>query len=174
MAEDSDRLRDVVAQVAAAYFSNSPVSPSEIPNVLTLITTHFASIGQPSIEVAAAAEDEPASTAATAAQIRKSVTHDALISFEDGRPYKTLRRHLATRGLTPEEYRAKWGLPAGYPMVSAAYSATRSELAHRIGLGQIRRPAKAAAKPGPARKPAARPKAAAPAKAPRAKRASTR
>jgi predicted transcriptional regulator len=168
MAEDSDRLRDVVAQVASAYFSNSPVSPGEIPNVLALITTHFASIGQPSAEVSAATEDAPSSAAPTAAQIRKSVTHGALISFEDGRPYKTLRRHLSTRGLTPDEYRAKWGLPAGYPMVSAAYSATRSELAHRIGLGQIRQTAKGAAKP------AARTKAAAPAKAPRAKPANTK
>lgn len=75
----------------------------------------------------------------SAAQIRKSVTHDHIVSFEDGRPYKTLRRHLTLRGLSPEAYREKWGLPRDYPMTAASYSAQRSELARALGLGQQRR-----------------------------------
>ena len=75
---------------------------------------------------------------ATPAQIKKSITPDHLISFEDGKPYKTLRRHLTLRGLSPEAYRAKHGLPADYPMTSATYSAQRSELARSLGLGQQR------------------------------------
>ena len=77
----------------------------------------------------------------TAAQIKKSVTHDGIISFEDGKTYKTMRRHLTLRGLTPEAYRAKYGLPTDYPMTSAAYSAQRSELARSLGLGNQRRKA---------------------------------
>ena len=76
------------------------------------------------------------------------------MSFEDGKPYKSLKRHLGTRGLTPEDYRAKWGLPSDYPMVHPAYSAQRSELARAIGLGSKGRQAKAAAAPAPkTRKP---------------------
>ena len=101
-------------------------------------------------------EEQPAIAAAVTrpspVQIGKSIAHDALISFEDNRPYKTLRRHLATRGLTPEDYRAKWGLPDDYPMISAAYSAKRSQLARSIGLGQKRVAPKAVAAPKTRRK----------------------
>ena len=71
--------------------------------------------------------------------IKKSVTDDYLISMEDGKQYQSLKRHLATRGLTPDQYRAKWGLPNDYPMVAPGYSARRSELAKNLGLGSIRR-----------------------------------
>jgi predicted transcriptional regulator len=70
--------------------------------------------------------------------IKKSVTPDYIISLEDGRRYKSLKRHLTGRGLTPAEYRAKWGLPHDYPMVAANYAAQRSELAKAIGLGRKR------------------------------------
>ena len=70
------------------------------------------------------------------AQVRKSITSDALISFEDGKPYRTLRLHLASRGLTPESYREKWGLPDDYPMVAPGYSAVRSQMAKDFGLGR--------------------------------------
>ena len=75
----------------------------------------------------------------SAAEIRKSITPDALISFIDGKPYKTLKRHLTTHGLDPAGYRAKYGLPADYPIVSEKYSAARSELARMLGLGQSRK-----------------------------------
>lgn len=78
-----------------------------------------------------------------AVSIRKSITADHLISFEDGKRYKSLKRHLSVRlGLTPEAYCAKWGLPSDYPMVAPAYSATRSALAKAVGLGRApRKPA---------------------------------
>jgi predicted transcriptional regulator len=72
----------------------------------------------------------------TPAQIRRSITPDALVSFEDGKSYKTLKRHLSTRGLSVEQYKAKWGLPADYPVVSPNYSAARSAMAKTLGLGQ--------------------------------------
>jgi predicted transcriptional regulator len=83
----------------------------------------------------------------SAAQIKKSITADSLISFEDGKPYKTLRRHLTIRGLTPEAYREKYGLSRDYPMTSATYSAQRSELARSLGLGNHRKAAATAAEP---------------------------
>ena len=134
MAESDGALRQLVAQVAAAYFSNSHVNPSEIPHVVGQIATSLGGIGN-----GAAPEGAEAGAAApklTRAQIRKSISPDALISFEDNKPYKTLRRHLATRGLTPDQYREKWGLPADYPMVAPSYSAARSQLAKSLGLGQ--------------------------------------
>ena len=70
------------------------------------------------------------------AQIRRSIPHEALVSFEDGKPYKTPRRHLTLRGLTPEAYRAKWGLPADDPMTAQVYSEQRSALARSFGLGR--------------------------------------
>jgi len=138
MMESGDRLRELVAEVAAAYFSNSPVSAGEIPSVIGQIAASLAGVGAPvgSAPEVAVAETPAAPSRLTAGQIRKSITPDALISFEDGKPYKTLKRHLSTRGLTPDDYKAKWGLPADYPMVSPSYSAARSAMAVSLGLGQ--------------------------------------
>ena len=77
----------------------------------------------------------------TPGQVKKSITPDGIVSFVDGKTYKTMKRHLTLHGLTPESYRAKYGLPVNYPIVSAAYSAQRSELARSLGLGQQRRKA---------------------------------
>ena len=138
MMESGDRLRELVAEVAAAYFSNSPVSAGEIPSVIGQIAASLAGVGAPagSAPEVAVAETPAAPSRLTVGQIRKSITPDALISFEDGKPYKTLKRHLSTRGLTPDDYKAKWGLPADYPMVSPSYSAARSAMAVSLGLGQ--------------------------------------
>jgi predicted transcriptional regulator len=86
---------------------------------------------------AAHSEEPPAPTAAVT--IRKSVTPDYLICLDDGRKFKSLRRHLTVLGMTPEQYRTKWKLPDDYPMVAANYAAKRSELAKKIGLGQFRK-----------------------------------
>ena len=142
MAEDSSNLQTLVAEVAAAYFSNSHVSPTEIPHVVGQIAHSLAAIGSGAMPGAMGAA-EPAAQHATSAQIRKSITPTALISFEDNKPYKTLKRHLAVRGLTPAQYREKWGLPRDYPMVAPSYSAQRSNLAKSLGLG--RKPGQAAA-----------------------------
>lgn len=158
---DSERLQELVAEVAAAYFSNSHVTPAEIPTVVQQIASSLAAVKaapEAPLEDGAIDADLPATPARMpAAKVRKSITAEALISFEDGRSYKTLRRHLATHGLTPEQYREKWGLPADYPMVSANYSATRSAMAKSLGLGQKGRGAAAPVKaPSPGRKKSTR------------------
>ena len=157
MSEDID-LRKLVADVAAAYFSNSHVTPTEIPTVINHIASSLSGVGGAAVEEA---PQEEAPTKLTPAQIRKSITRDAIISFEDNKPYKTLRRHLAVRGLTPEQYREKWGLPKDYPMVAPSYSEARSSMAKALGLGargaQARAAAPAAATPAPAPAQAAAP-----------------
>ncbi|WP_082524066.1 MucR family transcriptional regulator [Methylobacterium sp. Leaf399] len=123
---------NAVADLVAAYVSDNRVPTSDLPMLIGNVHTALKALsGSAAVEGAKAAR-------ATPAEIRKSITHDALVSFEDGKPYKTLRRHLTLRGLTPEAYRDKHGLPSTYPMTSAAYSAQRSELAKTIGLGQLR------------------------------------
>ena len=121
---------ELTGEIIAAYVSGNHVQASELPGLIASVHAVLSGLskGEP---VAPAGPEKP-----TAAQIKKSVTHDGIISFEDGKTYKTMRRHLTLRGLTPEAYRAKYGLPADYPMTSAAYSAQRSELARALGLGQ--------------------------------------
>ena len=81
-----------------------------------------------------------------AVSIRKSLTPDFLVRLDDGKKFKSMRRHLATLGMSPDRYRAKWGLPSDYPMVAPNYAAARSELAKQSGLGQIRKNAAPAMK----------------------------
>jgi predicted transcriptional regulator len=151
---DTIELQKIVGEVAAAYFSNSHVSPAEIPNVINQIASSLSAVGAPAAEAPVEELEKPK---LTPAQIRKTITPDALISFEDNRPYKTLRRHLAVRGLTPDEYKAKWGLPTDYPMVAPSYSQARSNLAKALGLGNRlnahAQPTPAAAAPAAPKRP---------------------
>jgi predicted transcriptional regulator len=134
MSDRADRLRELVSDVAAAYFSNTHVSPTEIAGVLDQIATSLGAIGEAPAEAEAeAAGYEPR---LTPAQIRNSVKPDGIVSFEDGKSYKTLRRHLSSLGMTPPQYLQKWGLPSDYPMVAPNLSAMRSELARSMRLGQ--------------------------------------
>lgn len=133
-AVDSGSIQDRTTQIVSAYVSKNPVPAGELPGLIASIHASLQRIGTaPSTAVATTNEK------ATPAQIRKSVSPDALISFEDGKSYKTLRRHLTLRGLTPDGYRAKWGLPRDYPMTCANYSEQRSALARSLGLGKARR-----------------------------------
>jgi predicted transcriptional regulator len=116
------------ADVVAAYVGNHQVAASDLPGLIRAVYGAFAD--------APDATGAPSMPQLTKAQIRKSVTPDAIVSFEDGRQYTMLRRHLATHHLTPDAYRAKWGLPSDYPMVAPAYSAERSALAKARGLGR--------------------------------------
>ncbi|MFC6743564.1 MucR family transcriptional regulator [Methylobacterium tardum] len=125
----------LAADIVSAYVSNNPVRPADLPELLGSVHAALSGLNQGGENATAPVEK------LTSAQIRKSITHDALISFEDGKPYKTLRRHLTIRGLTPEAYREKWGLPRDYPMTAQAYSDQRSKLALSLGLGQGRRKA---------------------------------
>lgn len=131
-------LISLTASIVAAYVANNRVMPVELPGVLHGVHAALTGLTQP-----AAAEPEKLTPPVP---IRKTITPDHLISLEDGKPYKSLKRHLGGRGLTPEQYRQKWGLPPDYPMVAANYAAQRSELARSIGLGQKRREAAAAAR----------------------------
>jgi predicted transcriptional regulator len=148
--ETQDNLRTLVAEVAAAYFANSHVGVGEIAAVIGEITKSLAAVAAaPSGDNSAGEAEAAPSRRLTPAQIRRSIAPDAIVSFEDGRPYKTLRRHLSVRGLTPEQYREKWGLPNDYPMVAPAYSERRSQMAKELGLGARGR---RAAAPGGARR----------------------
>jgi predicted transcriptional regulator len=131
--EDSRDLVRMAAQIVAAYVAGNPISQQDIP---ALIRTVHAALK----EAAGVARPEPEQAPAPAIAIRKSVTADHIICLEDGKKFKSLKRHLRTRyGMTPDEYRAKWGLPHDYPMVAPNYAKERSTLAKRMGLGQARR-----------------------------------
>ncbi|KQO53585.1 MULTISPECIES: MucR family transcriptional regulator [unclassified Methylobacterium] len=125
---------ELAADIVAAYVSNNSVPVGSLADLLSSV--HAAISGLSSGGSSALEADKIQK--ATPAQIKKSITPDHLISFEDGKPYRTMKRHLTLRGLTPETYRAKHGLPADYPMTSAGYSAARSALAKQLGLGQQR------------------------------------
>lgn len=147
MAEQDTDLSALTADVVAAYVANNKIAVNELAGLISSVHAALASAGAPEPEAPAEAAK------ATPAQIRKSVTPDALISFEDGRPYKTLKRHLTLRGLSMEAYRDKWGLPKDYPSTAPSYSAQRSELAKSLGLGRkAAAPAPAAEQPAPAKR----------------------
>ncbi|MBD8908742.1 MucR family transcriptional regulator [Methylorubrum zatmanii] len=136
-----DRI-ELAADLVSAYVSNNSLPSAELPALITQVYAALLGLSAPQ-----AAEEEEVERA-TPAQIKKSITPDALISFIDGKPYKTLKRHLTTHGLDIEGYRRRYGLPADYPTVSANYSAARSALAKDLGLGQQRRkPSAKAAEP---------------------------
>ena len=132
MEASSVRLMDLAADLVSAYVSNNSVPPTELPKLISDIHASLVGLG------GTAPAEEPDFEKPSAAQIRKSIRPDALVSFADGKSYKTLKRHLTKLGLTPETYRAKYGLPADYPMVAASYSEQRSTLARSLGLGRPR------------------------------------
>lgn len=135
--EESDQPFDAVklaGELVAAYISNNSLPVNELPALLRAVHETIANLG--SGAAPAAAEATPEVTKVTPAQIRKSVQTDGIVSFIDGRTYKTLKRHLTSKGLTPESYRERFGLPRDYPMVAPSYAEMRSALARSIGLGQ--------------------------------------
>ncbi|TIO11489.1 MAG: MucR family transcriptional regulator [Mesorhizobium sp.] len=130
-AHNTDILIELTADVVSAYVSNNPVPAGELPALIAQV--HGALKGTAGLIPA----EEPVPVKKPAVPIKKSIEPDYIISLEDGKKFKSLKRHLATHyGLTPDEYRAKWGLPSDYPMVAPNYAATRSALAKTIGLGR--------------------------------------
>jgi predicted transcriptional regulator len=129
MDEQSSQLA-MCADIVSAYVSNNNISSTDLSSLIKSVYQSLGSVGQPVVEA-----QEPVAKA-TASQIRKSIGEGGLISFEDGKTYQSLKRTLAKQGMTPDDYRVKWGLPKDYPMVSPAYAAKRSELAKSIGLGR--------------------------------------
>lgn len=134
MHKREDDLIKFTAGVVMAYVGANTTAASELPGLIKNV--HDALRG-----AEATACEPPSPQPAfkpTPAQVRRSITPDALISFVDGRPYKTLKRHLGGHGLTVQEYKARYGLPANYPTTAPTYSAVRSAAAKAIGLGRGR------------------------------------
>ena len=134
--ENLDRhqnFAELAGEIVAAYVSNNPVPVAELPKLIHTVHSAISglALGGANDAAASAAEVEKP----TAAQIRKSVRDDGIVSFIDGKAYKTLKRHLTGHGFDPKSYRDRYGLPSDYPMVAPSYAAQRSALAKAIGLG---------------------------------------
>ena len=121
-------LLPMVTEIVAAHLSNNTVTMTEIPRLINEVYAALSNLGQ--------AQHKSAERQEPAIPLKKSVTADYIVCLEDGKKLKMLKRHLRTAyGLTPEQYREKWGLPADYPMVAPNYAKKRSTLARQIGLG---------------------------------------
>lgn len=152
MPENNEKLLDQTSMIVAAFVAHNNVPRSDLGE---LIASTHAALGK------LGGEPEPLPVAALvpAVPIRKSVTPDAIICLEDGRKFKSLKRHLSSKfAMTPEQYRAKWGLPADYPMVAPNYAEARSALAKSMGLGRKAAPILAPA-PKPTKAARAKPSA---------------
>ena len=126
---ESKEIIEWTAEIVASYVQKNSVSISDLPQLIKIVHDSLTSLSGGS----------PAEKPQPAVSIRRSVTPDYIICLEEGRKLKMLKRHLATAyGMTPEEYREKWGLPADYPMVAPNYAKQRSYLAKKIGLGKRR------------------------------------
>jgi predicted transcriptional regulator len=126
---------ELTAHIVSAYVGNNSVPRTELPALLQAVHDALNRAG-----TGAAPERPP--MLEPVVPIKKSITPDYIICLEDGKKFKSLKRHLRTAyGLTPEAYRAKWGLPHDYPMVAPGYAKARSELARSMGLGQVRKKA---------------------------------
>ncbi len=134
------------AEIVGAYLSKNNLNADQVPSFIAQVMSSLRTGQTPA---APAPVDETAKL--TPQQIKKSITPDGITSFLDGKSYKSLKRHITSRGYTPESYREKFGLPADYPMTAANYSAARAELAKASGLGTSRSaaPAETEAKPAP-------------------------
>ena len=140
--DDKVDVIEMTAEIVAAYVENNTISTTDLPGLIQSVHRALYSIstGAETVEVA---PKEPA------VPVRRSITPDHLVCLEDGRKFKSLKRHLRTKyNMSPEDYRAKWGLAKDYPMVAPNYAKARSELAKQMGLGQGGRQAARGAKPG--------------------------
>ena len=125
---------ETTAHIVAAYLENNRIPVGQIADLIASVSAQLDRLSAP-VAPEVTRPVPPVNP-------KKTITPDAIISLEDGKPYKALRRHLHTYGLTPNEYRAKWGLPHDYPMVAPNYSAARSALAKKLGLGRKAPPKK--------------------------------
>ncbi|ATQ68546.1 MULTISPECIES: MucR family transcriptional regulator [Methylosinus] len=124
---------ELAADIVSAYVSNNSVPAADLPGLINEVYGALMRVGTGVVP-------EPAEAPKPAVSVRKSVTNDFIVCLEDGKKFKSLKRHLRTQyGLSPEEYREKWGLAADYPMVAPNYAKARSNLAKQMGLGQQRR-----------------------------------
>ncbi len=128
--DDKSEIIEMTADIVSAYVGNNSVATADLPNLIQSIHRALSGVAA-GVEAVEAAPKEPA------VPLKRSITPDYLICLEDGRKFKSLKRHLRTKyNMSPEEYRAKWGLAKDYPMVAPNYAKARSELAKQMGLGQ--------------------------------------
>lgn len=137
---DHQELIALTADIVSSHVTNNTVAVGDLPQLIRNVHDALAGLATPA--------PEPEVELVPAVSIRSSVKPDYIVCLEDGKKLKMLKRHLMTSyGLTPDVYRAKWGLPADYPMVAPNYAAARSSLAKSLGLGRKAAAAEAAAKP---------------------------
>jgi predicted transcriptional regulator len=123
---------EAAADIVAAFVSSNALPTGELPSLIESVYAAVKEFGRPGELLATVTDPSPA------VSIRKSITPDYLICLEDGKRFKSMRRHLALLGMTPEQYREKWGLPLSYPMAAPNYAAKRSAMAKSTGFGQSR------------------------------------
>ena len=124
---------ELAADLVSAYVSNNPVPTSELPSLIAAVHASLQFVAE-------GPKKQPKEPLVPAVSIKKSVQPDYIVCLEDGKRFKSLKRHLRTKfDMTPDQYREKWGLPRDYPMVAPNYASRRSELAKAIGLGQARK-----------------------------------
>ena len=124
---------ELTASIVSAYVSNNSVPTADLPALIGQVHAALT-------RVSSGHGDAPSEPPKPAVSLKKSITPDYIVCLEDGKKFKSLKRHLRTQyGLTPDQYRAKWNLPPDYPMVSHNYAQARSQLAKQMGLGQQRR-----------------------------------
>lgn len=125
---------DLVVDIVSAFVGNNTVPVDELPALIASVYTILGKLDAPAVA--------PVEELKPAVPVKRSVTADFIVCLEDGKKFKSLKRHLRTHyDMTPEAYREKWGLPHDYPMVAPSYAAARSELAKSMGLGQVRKQA---------------------------------
>lgn len=121
-------LITLTAEIVSAYVTKNRLPPAGLPELIASISGSIRKLGEP--------VSAPEPERVPAVNPKRSVRADHIVCLEDGRKFKSMKRHLASHGLTPQQYRARWGLPADYPMTAPNYSAARSAMAKDIGLGQ--------------------------------------
>lgn len=129
---EDKRIIEITADIVSAYVGNNPLPAANLPDLIAGVSTAVRKLaGEPA---------KPAEALVPAVNPKKSIFPDYLVCLEDGKRFKSLKRHLAGLGMTPDQYREKWSLPGDYPMVAPNYSVRRSALAKASGLGRNRAP----------------------------------
>ena len=134
-------LVTLTAEIVSAYVTKNRLPAAGLPDLIASVSNSVRKLGEPAAP--------PEAEQVPAVNPKKSVHADHIVCLEDGKKFKSMKRHLGSHGLTPQQYRAKWGLPADYPMTAPNYSATRSAMAKDIGLGKqpiVRKPRRKKAK----------------------------
>ena len=129
---DNNTIVGLTAEIVAAYVSKNPMPAAALPDLIATVSGSVRKLGE--------SDPEPEAAPVPAVNPKKSVFPDYIVCLEDGKKFKSMKRHLSVLGLTPDEYRAKWNLGPSYPMVAPNYASERSKLAKKAGLGRLAAP----------------------------------